>query len=90
MATLVSGDTSQDTDLIVAFAESASMAATESEDVDLDSMTDEEREASINDQIFRCLGTQTLLTWSEMLQEFGNVVSSCSTPIYNGYYKTNF
>ena len=43
------------------------------------------------------LSTQTLLAPASgaskglrILQDFGKVVCSCSTPIYNGYYKTNF
>lgn len=39
----MSGDTSQDTDLILAYADSASMAEVSTEEVDLDSMTEEER-----------------------------------------------
>ena len=43
------------------------------------------------------LSTQTLLVPASgaskglrILQDFGKVVCSCSTPIYNGHYKTNF
>ena len=40
------------------------------------------------------LSTQTLLAPGSkslrILQDYRKVVCSCSTPIYNGYYKTNF